>query len=496
MRIDRRDFLRQSVILGGGLSLSRPSDLFAVGTPGSATRPNIIFIVADDQGYGDFSCHGNPVLKTPNLDALRSESVSFTDYHGSPVCSPSRCALLTGRHEFRSGVSHTRGPSQQMLLSAITLPEVLKSAGYTTGIFGKWHLGLGEAYWPSNRGFDEMLTFLTGMIGEFLHDTSIDPILLRKSINDPTASLEKIKGYYTDIFFDQAMAWIKSVQSDTQPFFACIPTGAVHAPVNMPPGYGNSMYNNAVPDPGLCMYFDMVANLDDNVGKLLAYLKSSGLDRNTIVVYTGDNGAASTAAGFGKGFQPSEFFNAGMKGGKNTVDEGGTRLAHFWRCPSLFQGGVEVDRLTSNIDFLPTVAELSGATLPAKLLPDGSSPLDGRSLAPLLKNPKAQWDDRYIFIHSMGWGGPAANQQDKGYAVRNNQFRLLRGTATKGLYDIKAGDRGEKDDVSNQAGNPALIADMEAAYAKWWPTVLPALQEVENTPVQDLVPILSHLPRK
>src|SRR6187549_2517166 len=166
-------------------------------------RPNIIFLLTDDQGYGDLSCHGNPVLKTPNLDRLHAEGVRFTDFHVSPTCSPTRSALMTGRHEFKNGVTHTVLERERLTLQATTLAQVLKSAGYTTGIFGKWHLGDEEAYRPERRGFDEVYIHGGGGIGQTFpgtcgdapDNTNINPAILHNG------RFERTHGYCTDLFF-------------------------------------------------------------------------------------------------------------------------------------------------------------------------------------------------------------------------------------------------------------------------------------------------------
>ena len=446
-RLGCRKFLRRAVFI---------LILAFSGCRVQAAPPNIIFVLTDDQGYGDLSCNGNPVLKTPNLDKLQAESVRFTDFQVSPLCSPSRCALMTGRNEYRSGVSHTRGPGQRMSLQATTIAQVLKSAGYTTGIFGKWHLGLEAPYHPSKRGFDEEFTFLTGMIGEYNHSTAINPILLHNGVN------EKTSGYYTDVFFNQAMKWIAGVKGK-QPFFAYIATGAPHAPMKCPEEY-EKIYADKVQDPKIAKYYGMIANIDDNVGRLVAQLKAWGIERDTLLVFISDNGAVMNAPGL-QGLSPAKVFNAGMSGGKNSAHEGGTRVPSFWRWPAGFKGGVDVDQLASNIDFFPTVAELAGAKIPGELK------LDGRSLVPLLKDPKAPWEDRFIFIHTGNWGGTAADAKMKGFAVRSNQFRLVENGK---LYDIKA-DRGEKKNVI--AEHPDVAAKMRAAYDQYWAEVEPAVEE-------------------
>jgi len=422
-------------------------------------RPNIIFVLTDDQGYGDLSCNGHPILKTPNLDKLQTESVRFTDFQVSPLCSPSRCAFMTGRNEYRSGVSHTRGPGQRMSLQATTIAQVLKSAGYTTGIFGKWHLGLEAPYHPSKRGFDEEFTFLTGMIGEYNHANAsyINPILLHNGTD------EKTSGYYTDVFFNQAMKWMDGVKGK-KPFFAYIATGAPHSPVRCTEEY-EKMYAGKVQDAKMAAYYGMIANIDDNVGRLVAQLKEWGIERDTLLVFMSDNGAVMKAPGFKDGLSPAKAFNAGMSGGKNSAHEGGTRVPSFWRWPAGFKGGVDVDQLASNIDFFPTVAEIAGAKVPEGVK------LDGRSLLPLLKDPKAPWEDRFIFIHTGNWGGTAADAKMKGFAVRSNQFRLVENGS---LYDIKA-DRGETKNVI--AEHPDIAAKMRAAYDQYWTEVQPAVEE-------------------
>ncbi len=187
----------------------------------AATKPNFIFILTDDQGYGDLSCHGNPILKTPHLDRLHAESVRFTDFHVSPTCAPTRSALMTGRHEFKNGVTHTINERERLTPSAITLAQALKTAGYTTGIFGKWHLGDEAEYRPDRRGFDEVFIHGAGGIGQTYPgscgdapgNTYFDPAILHNG------KFVKTRGYCTDVFFAQALQWIDAVKGK-QPFYA------------------------------------------------------------------------------------------------------------------------------------------------------------------------------------------------------------------------------------------------------------------------------------
>jgi arylsulfatase A-like enzyme len=204
-----------------------------------AKQPNIVFVLTDDQGYGDLACHGNPIIKTPNLDRLHGESVRFTDHHASPTCSPTRTCLMTGRHEFKSGVTHTILERERMSLRSTTIAQVLKSAGYSTGIFGKWHLGDAAPYQPNRRGFDEVYIHGCGGIGQVYPGTCGDapgnmytnPTLLHNGV------FEKTDGYCTDLFFRQGMKWIDEKRKGQAPFFAYIATNAPHAPLQCPEKY-------------------------------------------------------------------------------------------------------------------------------------------------------------------------------------------------------------------------------------------------------------------
>jgi arylsulfatase len=245
-------------------------------------RPNIILVITDDQGYGDLSCHGNPILKTPSLDRLHAQSVRFTDFHVSPTCSPTRAALMTGRHEFKSGVTHTYDERERLSLAATTLPQILKTAGYTTGIFGKWHLGDEDAYQPDRRGFDEVFIHGAGGIGQTYPGSNGDAP--DNSYFNPAikhnGTFVKTAGYCTDVFFTQAAAWIEKAKGK-QPFYAHIATNAPHKPLACPPEY-EKLYAGKVP-PDVAKFYGMIANIDDNVGRLLAKLAEWGIERETLV---------------------------------------------------------------------------------------------------------------------------------------------------------------------------------------------------------------------
>jgi arylsulfatase A-like enzyme len=418
-------------------------------------RPNIVLVMTDDQGYGDLGFTGNPIIKTPHLDAFANESIRFTDFHVSPTCAPTRCALMTGRHEFRSGVTHTIFERERMSLKATTIAQVLKSAGYTTGIFGKWHLGDEAAYQPNRRGFDEVFIHGAGGIGQTYPgscgdapgNTYFDPAILHNG------RFEKTKGYCTDVFFGQALNWIDTKRETKSPFFACITPNAPHAPLQCPEEYAKR-YAGKV-DTNVAKFYGMIENIDDNFGRLLAKLTEWGIARDTLVIFMTDNGGTAGV----------KIFNAGMRGQKVTPYEGGTRVPSFWRWPAAFKGGGDCHALTAHIDIFPTLAQIAGAKVPERVN------LDGHSLVPLLKNPKAEWPDRFLFTHVGRWEkGKAESSKFANCAVRNARFQLVNDTE---LYDLKT-DPGETRNTISE--HPEVVVKMRAAYNRWWNEILPALE--------------------
>jgi arylsulfatase len=439
-----------------------------VAGPLAGKKPNIIFILTDDQGYGDLSCHGNPVLKTPNIDRLHDEGVRFTDFQVSPTCAPCRAALLTGRHEFRNGITHTINERERLTLDAVTLAQVLKAAGYTTGIFGKWHLGDEPDRLPDKRGFDEMFIHGAGGIGQSYPGSCGDapgnkyfnPVILHNG------KFERTNGYCTDVFFAQAMQWIGQVKGK-QPFYAQIATNAPHAPLDVRPEDA-ARYAGKVPDM-TAKFFGMIANIDDNTGRLLAKLTEWSIERDTLVIFMNDNG----------GTVGVKLFNAGMRGEKVTPWQGGIRAASFWRWPGTLAPG-DVNALAANIDFLPTLAEIAGAALTEKV----KAQIEGRSLVPLLENPRAAWPERTLVTHVGRWShGGAEEAKYWGCAIRNSRWKLV-GNDPKGakawqLFDLKA-DPGEKQDVA--AVHPDIVRELDSVYDVWWTSVQPQLVN-ENVPI-------------
>jgi arylsulfatase A-like enzyme len=423
-----------------------------------AKRPNVVFVLTDDQGYGDLSCHGNPILKTPNLDALHARSVRFRDYHASPTCSPTRAALLTGRHEFRSGVTHTINERERLDPRAFTLAQLLKQIGYFTGIFGKWHLGDEADHQPGRRGFDEVFIHGGGGIGQTYPGSCgdapgnrySDPAILHNGV------FEKTKGYCTDLFFDEALRWIDGRRKESSPFFCLITTNAPHLPLQCPAKYEALYAGKVTPDEA--KFFGMIANIDDNVGKLLARLKEWNLEENTIVVFMTDNG----------GTVGIKLFNAGMRGAKVTPYLGGTRVPLFVSWPGHFPQGVDVDALTAHIDVFPTFAELTGAKIPANL--------DGRSLVPLLRDKNAAWPDRTLFTHVGRWDkGKADASKYVLCSVRTSQYHLVQASKKDvvwQLFDVRA-EYGEQTDLA--AKHPDVVRDLRGRLDRWWKEIRPDL---------------------
>ncbi|MEI7953722.1 MAG: arylsulfatase [Verrucomicrobiota bacterium] len=414
-------------------------------------RPNIIMILSDDQGYGDLGRNGNKEIKTPNLDKMYDESVHFEDFHVSPTCSPTRSSIMSGKHEFKNGVTHTILERERMSLKSMTIAQVIKSAGYTTGIFGKWHLGDEDAYQPDKRGFDEVFIHGAGGIGQTYPGTCGDApgnTYFSPAIKH-NGTFEKTNGYCTDVFFGQALKWIEASSKGQQPFFAYIPTNAPHAPLDCPEEYIKRCGGNR--------FYGMIANIDDNVGKLMAKLKELGIDNNTLVVFFNDNGG--TAGGY----------NAGMRGLKGTAFNGGTRAMSLWRWPGVLKPAA-CDKLTAHLDIFPTFSELTGAKVPDEV----AKKLDGFSLLPLLEDPQAGWhDERMLFTHVGRWNTGVEPQKYGQCSVRWQRYLQVREKGKWCIYDLKA-DPGEKTDLATQQAD--LLAKLDKAYNAWWDDVLPCLE--------------------
>ncbi|KRP36782.1 MAG: hypothetical protein ABS34_05860 [Opitutaceae bacterium BACL24 MAG-120322-bin51] len=449
-------------------------------------RPNIIFILTDDQGYGDIARHGHPYLESPHMDQMHDESVRFDNFYVSPSCSPTRAALMTGMHEFRNGVTHTLTPREHLYTGATILPQLLQSAGYTTGFIGKWHLGNSKGYIPADRGFDWCSTNVGGPHQHF------DVEMIRNNKRFPT------KGFREDAFFDEAMAFMD--ESGDQPFFLYLCTYSPHTPLDAPEDLIEKYKAKGLNDTH-ASYLAMIENIDQNLGRLTAFLKERGLEEDTILIFINDNGVT----------EGLDVYNAGMRGSKCTIWEGGTRAMSFWKWPGQWTPRT-VNNLAAHIDVLPTLCELAGAEIPESV----QSELQGYSLLSLLNGEDWTHDDRYLF-HNVGrWpSGSAASHKHAMGAVRQGNYLLLRSvpcddpecakyssqcTTLRGvrkgqtnatyangtaqyhwgvspadrwaLYDVK-NDPGCLDDIALQ--HPERVGTMIATYDQWWDEQYPVM---------------------
>jgi arylsulfatase len=437
------------IVLGVSCCFGQCPQLLGEERVSSSTRPNIILVMPDDAGYGDYACLGNPVMQTPAVDAFMKQSLLFTRFHVSPTCAPCRGALMSGRHEFKNGITHTIGGRERMALSTHTLPQMLKSAGYSTGIFGKWHLGDEDAYRPENRGFDEVYIHGSGGIGQSGDapgNTNIDPTLWHNG------KFVRTKGYCTDLFFAQAICWMKQEHEAGEPFFAYVSTNAPHAPHVLPEEYYKHYLGKPNVNEELAKFFGMIENIDTNFGKLLHRLDEWGIADNTLVIFLGtDNG----------GTAGRNFFNAGLRGGKAMPYQGGTRSPCFVRWPAgAVPAGTQCDALTAHVDLFPTLAQITEAALK----PEVQEQLEGRNLSPLLKNPQASWPARTLVHHVGRWPKGTSPMEFKytKCAIQNAEFTLVN---NEELYDLKR-DPGETRNVIDEY--PSVVADLRAAYEQWW----------------------------
>lgn len=433
------------------------------------TRPNIILVLTDDQGMGDLSGMGNPILQTPRLDDFYAKSTRFTDFHVSPTCAPTRGALMSGRHPLEVGITHTILRREQMALDVVTMPQALQKAGYRTGLFGKWHLGDEPEYLPQNRGFDEVLMHGAGGIGqnglgdfeENVTNTYFDSTLLN---ND---TVVKSQGFCTDVFFNAALGWIREELETEDPFFAYISLNAPHGPMIAPDSW-KKRFRDAGYDDKTAARYGMIENIDHNFGEMMKRLKSWGALENTLVIFMTDNGMS-----MGVGKKNGERvvpFNANLRGRKNSPDEGGTRVPSFWYWQGVLEEGTDVSALTRHLDLYRTFCDLAGAEIPESKLPP-----HGRSLVPLLENPSADWAERQIFVHCARWDDGRKNKltrEENRYmkcAIRTDRWRLVENSR---LYDILA-DPGQVTDVA--AEHPDMVKKLSKAYDKWWESTEPFL---------------------
>lgn len=440
-------------------------------------RPNVLVVLTDDQGMGDFSLHGNPYLSTPNIDELGRQSVRFDRFYVNTFCAPTRAALLTGLYSLRSGVFGVTHSKEVMRSEAVTLAEVLRDAGYRTACIGKWHNGEQFPRTPPGQGFDEFFGFHAGHINNYF-----DTELLRGTRPEPT------HGYISDVLTDEAVRFVTAPRD--QPFFCWLAFNAPHTPSQVPDRYFDKFKARGLDDT-VSAFYGMCENLDDNVGRLLTALDEKRLTENTIVVFMTDNGGTGGL----------KHFNAGMRGGKTSVHEGGSRVPCFIRWPRRFHQPRVIDQIAAHIDVMPTLLDLCRVgTLhnlpgshrshwtssdtpqgpgPGAPMPALSLDFDGRSLRPLMEGRSDDWPRRALFTHN-----PINETNRYPGAVRTQRWRLVReikgpmgGSRAKEndasatswqLYDMQA-DPAEEHDLARQ--EPDLVARLSREYEAWFDDV-------------------------
>lgn len=408
---------------------------FTTSLRAAEARPNVVIVLVDDAGYGDFSCHGHPFLKTPNIDRLHEQSVRLTDFHVAPMCTPTRGQLLTGTDALRNAAASVTAGRAFLRPGIPTLPEWLGASGYRTGIFGKWHLGDSYPHRPMDKGF-QTAVWVKGWgftsVPEFSNKLT-DGRCYRG------AETTTFKGYITDFCFGEAMGWMKQRGTAKEPFFCYLPLHAAHSPHQVP-----EKYSALFPNRKAAGFFGMLANIDENMGLLESFLTESGLRDNTIVMFMTDNGGTAGVP----------VFNAGLRGHKTEYYEGGHRVPCFVRWPGGSLRPRDIDTPAQVQDIMPTLLDLCAAT-------SERSRFDGASLAGLLKNdiPPA---DRMMVVQ-FGASPPYPDDPKQGRScVIWNQWRLVHGAE---LYDVRA-DRAQEHNLAAQ--QPEVMAKMRAHYDQWW----------------------------
>jgi arylsulfatase A-like enzyme len=442
----------------------------------AARPPNVVLIIADDMGYGDLGCHGNPLIRTPNLDRLVAQGVELTQFYVSPVCAPTRASLLTGRYNYRTGVVDTYRGRAMMHAEEVTLAEMLGVAGYRCGIFGKWHLGDNYPMRAIDQGFHEALVHQGGGIGQPADPRGnryADPVLQHNGKPIQT------KGYCSDVFTSSAIRFI--TEQRAKPFFAYLAFNCPHEPLQAPeellreykklnlghdqfPKLGQPLPGKANED-AIARVYAMVQNIDNNVGRLLSTLEELKLTEETLVIFLSDNGPQGVR------------YNSGLRDRKGSVFDGGIRVPCFLRWPGKLQPGRKIDRIAAHIDIVPTLLEAchGGQLAPRVARTDSrseSATLDGKSLLPLLKNEKTDWPDRTLFFQ---WHRGDEPEMGRCFAAREQRWKLvqpvgreegkLSGSHPYQLYDMER-DPFEMHDLADQ--QPEVVSRLKARYEAWF----------------------------
>ncbi len=425
--------------------------LLIASVPLSAGPPNVLLIMTDDQGWGDVGVHGNSIIDTPTLDRLAAESVRLNRFYVSPVCAPTRAALLTGRYPERTGVAGVTSRQEVMRSTEVTLAEVFRDAGFATGCFGKWHNGAQMPLHPNGQGFDQFFGFCGGHFN--LYD---DPLLERNGRPLPTS------GYITDLITDEAIDFIKANQS--KPFFCYVPYNSPHAPFQVSRELFDK-YNVGEISEKTAAVYAMVENLDQNVDRLLKTLDQVQAADSTIVIFLTDNGPNGKR------------YNGGMRGAKGSVHEGGCRVPCFIRWTDELQPR-QIEQITGHIDWLPTLAELCGVDLPE------SVEIDGKSLSKLLR----EGEDAALAERSILTYRPDRQELDRfgRGAVRTNHHRLTIERGKPALFDMRT-DPQQKHDISGE--QPQLTEQLAKSIRDYFQSIVPSITAARPVPISKQRPV-------
>ncbi len=402
------------------------------------SRPNVIVILTDDQGIANLSCLGNEYIETPHIDKLYEESVRMTNFHVSPLSTPTRSAIISGRYPIRNGAWATFKGRDVLSSTSPTIADMFRSGGYSTALFGKWHLGDNYPARATDRGFDYAVQHASGGVGElsdYWGNSYFDDTYMVN--NEPV----EFEGYCTDVWFSEVERYIADRVAEDKPFFVYLATNAPHSPHYAPEEYVTPyeplVEQGIIKDAG---YYGQIKNIDDNVGRLDKFLIDSGIADDTILIFMTDNGAPPA----------DNPWRMGYNGGKSSPLEGGHRVPFFVRwCDGGIMGGVDVDGLASHVDILPTLAELCDIEL------DDEYILDGIDISDALLREGEIESDRTLFIHHRQ-GPEAPFDRDKSVVMRD-KWRLLSGEQ---LYDVVA-ERAQQSDIA--AENRDVVESMLAA---------------------------------
>lgn len=411
-------------------------------------KPNVIIILTDDQGYGDLSCHGNPYIKTPNMDLLHSESVRFTDFHVDPTCAPTRSALLTGKYSHHVGVWHTVCGGNHLRKGERTMADIFKSSGYRTAMFGKWHLGANYPYRPMDRGFEEWLGNGDGGTG------TTDDWFFNDRVNDyywHNGDREKHEGFAPDLFFNKAIDFLK--EEHEKPFFLYLATYLPHDPHSVPNTKMTEVYGDKV-SKHVAYFYAGINRIDQNIGKLREALKASGKADNTVLIFMSDNGGTAGVP----------LYNAGMRGRKGQPYEGGHRVPFFIHWPKgNLAHGKDIPDLTAHIDVLPTLVDLCSLEGTEKNV------FDGRSFKKQLKETSLQLPERTLFVENQR---SFKAEEWLSTSGMTNRWRFVNNTE---LYDIKT-DPEQKHNLIDDY--PEVVDNIRKEFQAYWELVSPNDREL------------------